>query len=292
MRLSLIAMAACLGMLPSSVLAQDEPEVQEQPEASDTLDVDWEDNSSGDLSFTFLVAATQSEVVLTESEVMIPDDIVEGDVAVTLAEDVTVSNTLVGVAVGYRVLPFLELNAQGGFISTTSELGLTVNGTPADTFPIQFSGPISFQQDVSTSAEGYSVGIGATGALPIASIGDDMVLAYGSYQHTWNEFSDDGISVDIGRLSGGFVFPVNPMSEKKPILRVGVTYINSERVLERGLTFNGEQIMVRAVQETEDPFFGEVGIAYPLSRKVLFNLGTSVQTTGNVSVFGSITFRP
>jgi len=292
LRLSIIATAVCLGALPTAALSQESAEPQDQTEAQSDLEEEWEGELPGKLSFTFVVAATQSEVVLTESEVMIPDDIIEGDIDVTLAEDVTVSNTLVGVAVGYRVLPFLELNAQGGFISTSSELGLTVNGTPADTFPIQFDGPISFQQDVSTSAEGYSVGIGATGILPIASIGDDMVLAYGSYQHTWNEFSDDGISVDIGRLSGGFIFPVNPMSEKKPILRVGVTYINSERVLERGLTFNGEQIMVRAVQETEDPFFGEVGIAYPVSRKVLFNLGTSVQTTGNVSVIGSITFRP
>ncbi|MEO1730090.1 MAG: hypothetical protein AAFR64_05075 [Pseudomonadota bacterium] len=281
-----------MGALPSAALSQEGPEQEDQPEVQS----DFEDGSQGDLpgklSFTFLVAATQSEVVLTESEVMIPDDIIEGDIDVTLAEDVTASNTIVGVGVGYRVLPFLELNAQGGFISTSSELGLTVNGTPADTFPIQFGGPISFDGDVTTSAEGYSVGIGATGVLPIASIGDDMVLAYGSYQHIWNEFSDDGISVDVGRLSGGFVFPVNLMNEKKPIFRVGVSYINSERVLERGLTFNGEEIMVRAVQETEDPFFGEVGIAYPVSRKVLFNLGTSVQTTGKVSVVGSITFRP
>ncbi|MEM1194973.1 MAG: hypothetical protein AAGH57_02620 [Pseudomonadota bacterium] len=253
---------------------------------------DWGDAPPGKLSFSLAIVASESEVVLTDSEVTLPEEVDLGDFEVTLAEEVEVSNTYVGASVGYRILDYLELNAQAGFISTTSELGVRINGTPADTFPINFGGPISIEQDVSTSAEGYSFGVGATGLLPIAPIGDDLLIGYANYQHLWNAFSDDGISVDIGRVSAGLLFPVSPLTEDKPIFRIGASYVDTKRILERGVEFGDESVMVRAVQETEDPWFGEAGIAFPASRHVLLNIGANVQTTGKVSVIGSITIRP
>lgn len=279
MRLYTFAAGLCLVTFPQIAVAQDEYE-------------DWGDGPPGKLSFSLAIVASETDVVLTDSEVTLPEDIDLGDFEVTLADEVKVSNTYIGASIGYRVLDYLELNAQAGFISTTSELGLQINGTPADTFPISFDGPISIEQDVSTSAEGYSFGVGATGLLPLASLGDDLLIGYASYQHLWNEFSDDGISVDIGRISAGFLFPVSPMAEDKPIFRIGASYVDTKRVLERGVDVGDESIMVRAVQEIEDPWFGEVGIAFPASRHVLLNIGANVQTTGKVSVIGSITIRP
>ncbi|MEO0589701.1 MAG: hypothetical protein AAFZ11_03985 [Pseudomonadota bacterium] len=281
MRFSLMAFGLCLGALPSAVFAQETGNYD-----------DWGDDGPGKVSITALVAVTNSTVVLTDSEVTLPDDFEAGDIEVSLAEELKVSNTLVGLNVGYRVLPFLDLNVQGGLVETTSDVGLTIEGTPADTFPIDFGGPISFATDVSTEASGYSFGGGATGFLPVVTIGDDMVLAYASYQHVWNEFDDDGISVDIGRLSAGLVYPVNPMDDPKPVFRLGASYVNSTRTLERGLEFNGDQISIRATQETDDPWFGQFGISYPASRHVLLNFSSSVQTTGDVSVIASITFTP
>ena len=279
MRLSLFAAASFLAVTPYTAYAQDDYE-------------DWGDGPPGRLSFSVLIAVSESEVVLTDSEVSLPEDISLGDFEVTLAEEVEVSNTFVGASVGYRVLDFLQLNAQGGFVSTTSDIGLQINGTPADTFPINFNEPISLEREVSTSAEGYSLGVGATGLLPVASIGDSMLLGYVSYQHLWNEFSDDGISVDIGRVSAGILFPFSPLQEDKPVFRFGASYLDTKRTLERGVEFGGEEVMVRAIQEMEDPWFGEIGIAFPASRHVLLNVGASVQTTGNGSILGSITIRP
>lgn len=280
MRLNSILFASMLMAAPHCAFAQSEID-------------DWDvEAPSGKFTFTLALAVTETEVVLTDSQVSLPDDLQFGEVDVTLAEDVTVSNTFVGGVIGYRVLPFLELNAQAGFISTGSELGLTINGTPSDTFPIDFGGPISLDRDFSTSADGYSLGIGATGFVPLASIGDEAIVAYGTYQHLWNEFSDDGISVDIGRVTTGLLYPISAQSKGRPVFRLGVAYVNSTRTLERGVDFGGDQIMVNATQETEDPWSGELGIAYPASRNVIFSFGTSVQTTGNVSVFGSITLRP
>ncbi|MEL6238828.1 MAG: hypothetical protein AAFQ90_09590 [Pseudomonadota bacterium] len=279
MRLPLFTASLCLIAAPQAAFAQDDYE-------------DWGDGPPGKFAFSLIVAATESEVVLTDSEVTLPEDADLGDFEVTLAEDVKVSNTFVGASVGYRVFEFLEINAQAGFISTSSDLGLSINGTPSDTFPITFDEPISLQSEVSTSADGYSLGVGATGFLPVATIGESALVGYASYQHIWNEFSDEGISVDIGRVSTGLLFPVSPQSEGKPIFRIGTTYVDTSRTLERGAQFGGEEILVRATQETEDPWFGEVGIAFPASRRVLLNAGVSVQTTGDVSVLGTITFRP
>jgi len=281
LRLSAMTFSLCLAALPSAVFAQEIGDYD-----------DWGDDEPGKFSVSALVAVTNSTVVLTDSEVTLPDDFDGADIEVGLAEEVKVSNTIVGLNVGYRVLPFLNVSVQGGLIETSSELGVTIEGTPADTFPIDFGGPISLATDVSTGASGYSFGAGATGFLPVATIGDDLLLGYASYQHVWNEFDDDGISVDIGRLSAGLVYPVNPMGDSKPVFRLGAAYINSTRTLERGLEFGGDQISVLATQETEDPWFGEFGISYPASRNVLLNFSSTVQTTGDVSVVASITFTP
>lgn len=281
MHFSRAALCLFFAALPGAVFAQETGDYD-----------DWGDDEPGKLSLTAIVAVTNSKVVLTDSEVTLPDTFEAGDIEVGLAEDVKVSNRLVGLNVGYRVLPFLDLNVQGGLIETTSELGVTIEGTPAETFPIDFGGPISLATDVSTSASGYSFGAGATGFLPVATIGDNLLLTYASYQHTWNEFDEDGISVNVGRLSAGFVFPINPIDDPKPIFRLGATYINSTRTLERGLEFGGEPISIRATQETQDPWFGEFGVSYPASNHVLLNFSSSVQTTGDVSLIASITYRP
>lgn len=278
-RSGLLASVMVFAATPQGLLAQDGVD-------------DWVNDTPGNLSFSLAIAATNSEIVLTESELSLPDDLALGDFEVTLADEVKVSNTFVGANVGYRLLPFLQLGAQAGFISTTSDLGLTINGTPADTFPINFGGPITLQQEVSTSADGYSFGLSATGLAPLATIGEGMLVGYATYSHAWNEFSDDGISVDIGRITTGVIFPVEPQREDKVAFRLAVSYLDTRRTLERGVEFSGEEIMVRAVQETEDPWFGEFGITIPASRHILLNLGTSVQTTGDISVLGSITFRP
>jgi len=71
---------------------------------------------------------------------------------------------------------------------------------------------------------------------------------------------------------------------------VGYTDVN--RTLEREFTINGETARFSTRQGIDHPWSVDVGVILPASRRVQFAFGSTIQTTGNVSLLANLAFRP
>lgn len=243
----------------------------------------------GKLSLTMSVVASNVAVEVVESEITLPEDFANGDFEATLSDDLSVSSTIVSGSVNYRVLPFLDLNARVGFVTTDTESGITISGTPTGTFSDFFSGPISLDREQTLEVDGYSLGLGANAFLPVAEVGKGTVAAYTGFQYIWNEFDED-VSSEGAKTSFGLVYPVNGR-RNEIIYRVGGSYNWISRDIDRSLTLNGQPVRVQITQEFENPWAIEAGAAFPVRHNVLLSVGAWHQLSGETSALAAISYR-
>jgi len=260
--------------------------------AQNTLE-NWDRTEApGALSINLTVATTDVQVTLEDTEIVLPENFNFGEFETSVAEDIDFKSTFVGAGVSYRALPFLTLNARSGFVSSESDIGFEVTGTPSDDFPGIIEGPVSFGTVITTSVEGFNFGVAATAIAPIASIGSKEVVGFASYQHSWSEYDDPNFTADYGRATAGVVFPVSLENPMQPLFRLGVGYTDVNRRFEREFTINGETARFSTRQGIDDPWSVDLGMILPASNRVQFAFGSTIQTTGNVSLLASLSFRP
>lgn len=243
----------------------------------------------GNWSVTMSVVASNAALNIVDSEIELPSEFEETDFEAVLGDDLSVSSTIVSGSIGYRILPFVELVARGGLISSDTETGVIVSGTPTGPFSDFFDGPITIDRDTNRDVDGYSVGIGANAALPIAQIGNDTIAAYSGFQFIWNEF-DESVSSEGANANFGLIYPVN-LDRKNVVYRIGGSYNWISRNVEQALSVNGETIRVNVTQEFEDPWAVEAGVGIPLTDNIMLGLGAWHQLSGETSVLSSLTYR-
>lgn len=251
----------------------------------------WAEANSkhGKWSFSLSAAATNAAIKIVESEIELPEGLAEGDFEASLNDELTVSSTLVSGVVGYRILPFAEVYARGGLVSTDTETGVTISGTPNGPFADFFNGPINIDRETSRDVDGYSFGLGASAALPVTEIAEDTLAAYGSVQYAWNRF-DDTLSSEAAITSFGFVYPVS-LDRQNIVYRLGGSYNWISRDVDQFLSVNGDDIRVRVTQEFEDPWAIEAGVGIPIGQNILLGVGGWHQLSGETSFLASITYR-
>ena len=137
--------------------------------------------------------------------------------------------------------------------------------------------------------EGYSLGLGANGFLPVASIGSDTLAAYSGFQYVWNRF-DESVSSEGTVTSFGLIYPVN-LQRDNIVYRVGGSYNWISRDVEQSLNLNGETVRVNVTQEFEDPWALEAGIGIPVGASMLLGVGLWHQLSGETSALASLTYR-
>lgn len=243
----------------------------------------------GKWSMSLSAAATNAAIRIVESEIELPEDLAPGDFEASLSDDLSVSSTIVSASVGYRVLPFAEVYARGGFISSDTETGVIITGTPTGRFADVFNGPITLDRETSQDVDGYSLGLGANAALPITEIAGDTLAAYAGFQYIWNRF-DDTVSSEGATTSFGLLYPAS-LEQENLIWRIGGSYNWISRDVEQSLNFNGEDVRVRVTQEFEDPWALEAGLGIPLGEDTLLGLGVWHQLSGETSFLASLTYR-
>ncbi len=240
-------------------------------------------------SFTVGAAATNAAIKIVESKIELPEELGESNFEASLSDDLKLSSTIFSGVVGYRILPFAEVFARGGFISSDSETGVVITGTPNGPFSDFFDGPITIDRETSREVDGYSLGLGANAYLPVTKIAGDTLVAYGTFQYAWNWF-DETISSEAAITSFGFIYPVN-LDRENIVYRVGGSYNWISRDVEQELTLNGEAVRVRVTQEFEDPWAVNVGIGIPIAENTLLGLGAWHQLSGETSFLASLTYR-
>lgn len=244
---------------------------------------------SGKWSVSLSAAATNAAISIVDSEIELPESLGESDFEASLSDELTVSSTLVSGSVGYRILPFVEVFARGGLISSDTQTGVTLTGTPNGLFAALVDGPITVDRETSQEVDGYLLGLGTTAALPITEIAGDTLVAYGGFQYIWNRL-DDTVSSEAATTSFGLIYPVN-RDRQNLIWRVGGSYNWISRDVEQALTLNGEAVRVRVTQEFEDPWAVEAGVGIPLGNDTMLGLGVWHQLSGETSALASVTFR-
>ena len=232
----------------------------------------------GKWSFTFSAAATSAAIKIVDSEVELPEELAESDVEAALSNELTASSTILSGMVGYRILPFAEVYARAGLISTDTETGVTISGAPNGPFSDLFDGPIMIDRETSRDVDGFSLGLGASTYMPITEIAGDTLAGYGTFQYAWNRF-DETLSSEAAITSFGFVYPVN-FDRQNIVYRFGGSYNWISRDVDQALALNGEDIRVRVTQEFEDPWAVEAGMGIPLTQNTLLGLGGWHQLSG------------
>ena len=243
----------------------------------------------GKWNITMSVVASNAAITIVDSQIQVPEEFSESDFAATLSDDLSVSSTIVSGSVGYRVLPFVEVVARGGLISSDTQTGVIITGTPNGPFSDFFEGPITIDRDANQEVDGYSLGLGANGFLPVATIGNDTLAAYSGFQFVWNRF-DESVSSEGAVTNFGLVYPVN-LQRDNIVYRVGGSYNWISRDVEQRLTLNGETVRVNVTQEFEDPWALEAGIGIPIGESTLLGLGLWHQLSGETSALASLTYR-
>jgi len=229
------------------------------------------DNAIGKWSFSLSAAATNAAIKIVDSEVELPEELAESDFEASLSDELTASSTIFSGVVGYRILPFAEVYARAGLVSTDTETGVVITGTPNGPFSDFFSGPITIDRETSRDVDGYSLGAGASTYLPVTEIAGDTLAGYGSFQYAWNRF-DETLSSEAAITSFGFVYPVS-FDRQNIVYRFGGSYNWISRDVDQALTLNGEDIRVRVTQEFEDPWAVEAGVGIPLTQNTFLGLG-------------------
>ncbi|MEL7101962.1 MAG: hypothetical protein AAGL97_05370 [Pseudomonadota bacterium] len=243
----------------------------------------------GKWNITMSVVASNAAITIVDSQIQLPEEFSESDFEATLSDDLSVSSTIVSGSVGYRVLPFVEVVARGGLISSDTQTGVIITGTPNGPFSEFFEGPITIDRDANQEVDGYSLGLGANGFLPVATIGNDTLAAYSGFQFVWNRF-DESVSSEGAVTNFGLVYPVN-LQRDNIVYRVGGSYNWISRDVEQRLTLNGETVRVNVTQEFEDPWALEAGIGIPIGESTLLGLGLWHQLSGETSALASLTYR-
>ena len=269
--------ASCVLSWPQASMAQ----AQDKWAEADSNDDKW--------SFSLSAAATNAAIEIVESEVELPDELVESDFEASLSDELTVSSTIFSGVLGYRILHVAEVYARGGLISSDAETGVVITGTPNGPFSDFFDGPITIDRETSREVDGHSLGLGASALLPVTEIAGDTLAVYGSYQYAWNRF-DDTISSEAAITSFGFVYPLDP-DRQNIVYRVAGSYNWISRDVEQTLTLNGEPVRVRVTQEFEDPWAIEAGVGIPLRQDTMLGLGVWHQLSGETSALASIPYR-
>ncbi|MEL7392578.1 MAG: hypothetical protein AAFN06_08065 [Pseudomonadota bacterium] len=243
----------------------------------------------GKWNITMSVVASNAAITIVDSQIQLPEEFSESDFEATLSDDLSVSSTIVSGSVGYRVLPFVEVVARGGLISSDTQTGVIITGTPNGPFSEFFEGPITIDRDANQEVDGYSLGLGANGFLPVATIGNDTLAAYSGFQFVWNRF-DESVSSEGAVTNFGLVYPVN-LQRDNIVYRVGGSYNWISRDVEQRLNLNGETVRVNVTQEFEDPWALEAGIGIPIGESTLLGLGLWHQLSGETSALASLTYR-
>lgn len=246
-------------------------------------------SDSGKWRVSVSVIATNAAIKVVDSEIELPEALETSDFEVSLGDDLKVSSRIVSGSFAYRILPFAELTARAGLISSDTETGVIITGTPNGPFSDFFDGPVTVDGETDMDVEGYSLGLGLDGLLPIREIGDDWIAAYSGFQYAWNSL-DDGVSSEGAITSVGLLYPLN-RDRNKIIYRVGGSYNWISRDIERSVVLNGESLRVRVTQEFEEPWALEAGVGIPLSESTLLGLGTWHQLSGETSFLVSLSHR-
>lgn len=246
-------------------------------------------DGSGKWNFTLSAVASNAAIKIVDSEIDLPDDLSESDFEASLGDDLSVSSTIVSGSVGYRLLPFAEVFGRAGLISSDTETGVVITGTPGGPFADFFDGPITIDQDTNLEVEGYSLGLGANAFLPVTTLGDDTLAAYSGFQYVWNQL-DDTVSSEGATTSFGLIYPVN-LDRQKTVYRLGGSYNWISRDIERDLVLNGETSTLLVTQEFEDPWAVEAGVGIPIAEDTLLAFGAWHQLSGETSVLASLTYR-
>lgn len=242
--------------------------------------------------FSLSYAAVNADLRIINSAVTLPDDLEIGDFTAELADELSVSSNVAWAGVGYRILPFLEVNARAGLISSEASTGLTLTGTPDGPFSNLFTGPVTFDTARDTERSGYSLGLGANAVLPVVKIGDSLLAAYSAFQYTWNEFENSEITSRAAVTSFGLVYPVNLEDRSQPVFQVGASYGWLSREVVQNQVFNGQPISVELEQEFVTPWSLELGASLPLSQTISLGFTASHSLSGSTSGLATIRFRP
>lgn len=233
------------------------------------------------------VAVMNADVRVVDSQASVPEDLQVGDFDLELADTLSISATSLSARIGYRLLPFLNVSAQGGLVWSDTQTGVTLSGTPDGVFSNLVSGPISVDADLETDASGYSLGLAANAFAPIASIRSKTVVLTSGFTYVWNTLENGDVQTEATRTSVGLVYPVSA-DPRSVVYRLSGSYNWLTREIERSVALGQGDVAVSITQEYDDPWSAEFGASIPVSERVRFGISASQQIGGETSGFASV----
>ena len=268
---------------------------QERDEVRSRLEDFGADRSKWRLSST--VAFANAEIEVIDADLVIPEDFAIEDLELDIPEVTDLSSTLFIASAGYRVLPFLELTGQIGYLNSETATPFELTATipepdiDLDLGLIDFDEPVTVSLDRNEDISGYTYGLGANAIAPVGIVAGHPLLATANVLYIWNRLDGGNITSETFSTSGGLTYGV--LTEKALYTftaAAGYTRLNREAV--RDLELAGETFRLFTEQELESPWSINLGVSRSLNDRWTVGYGLAANTAGPISHGVSLNYTP
>jgi len=243
------------------------------------------------------VAFANAEIKVIDADLRIPEDFVIEDLDLDIPEVTDLSSKLFIASGGYRVLPFLELTGQIGYLNSETATPFELTATipepdiDLDLGLIDFDEPITVSLDRNEDISGYTYGLGANAIAPVGIVAGHPLLATVNVLYIWNRLDGGNITSETFSTSGGLTYGV--LTEKALYTftaAAGYTRLNREAV--RDLELAGETFRLFTEQELESPWSINLGVSRSLNDRWTVGYGLAANTAGPISHGVSLNYTP
>ncbi len=283
MKSGFLVLAACVGTLltVSSV----------QADMSDAINPRNGKPSQGRWHFGVGVSFISTTLDIVDADVDAPEDLLLRDVALDVS-DVSIKGTAVAASVSYFVLPFLSINANGGFLSSTSTGRLRLSGTPDLGLDlVTFDEPLTFEFDREVDIEAYTVGVGVGAYIPLVLEERNKLILRGGANLNFANADENETQTRTFTKSATLIY-ARPVIEIPSAFGVGLSHTSINRSTEMMTEFAGETIRVDLEQELADPWSVNASTHHELTKHFAVGYGVSHNFDAGTSHMLHVSFKP
>ena len=215
-------------------------------------------------SLSGAIVYTDTPVSIDAIDLTLPEDAIIDDLDVSVGEELNLSSTTFQVSASYFPLPFLQISAKGGFVSSESDLDTAVSGTfpedsilGIDTFDIALDG--------GRESDGVSYGLGTAVFVPFAKMSERPVILGAGAQVNFNDLDNVQTETVSGNIS---VLNAQRLLDRDVTFALGASYIQIDREVEYSAGVGGQDIGVKLTQSLDNPWGASASVVFPLDERL------------------------
>lgn len=236
-------------------------------------------------SATLLTATTPVRIESLTIEAS--ENLLVEDLNVEVGDVADISSQTFMASVAFYPLPFIEISAGTGIVSSQSDAEIGISGSFVDPLPI-LGDSFSVVSDAERDNSGYSYNGGLAIMVPIVRDPDAPLLLRAGATFGFNDL--DNIETETISTSLALAH-VRSVYGRRMSFAVGVSHIEIDRVVEFSSSLGGSDLRLRQVQRIDDPWSLSTSFAVPVDDTLTVSIAASNNFSGMYSLAGRLSIR-